>query len=300
VRIACFLVAFASVLGCGRTRLALPAPTPDAEPVDAGRSDAGPFVEIDSGLPGVDAGPIATGDLFRALSCDLDADQILAAAARWVACHPESRVTMQTVIEAWEGFVLGHPNAPASTFTGLPAGCDVWRCAAEATACGQLDECIDSARPGVGGCGPTQCFGSELATCDAEGLWVTAVDCADFGATCVEDHCEIAGCSFGGFAPMEVTCDGADVSLCEGLLNIDCASTYPDEMTACASFFISGELPVSWCAPGGESQAGAYETEVVCSGARSRVRIDSVSSRRYVYFCRDNGYSDCDERGCVL
>lgn len=276
------------LVGCGRSRLVNPPPPVDA----AADADASIDAPIDTG---VDA-PVMSVSLETALTCGLDEDSVVRAAARWVNCNPDFTGSVQTVVEAWEGFVLGSLDPFAASSIGLPGTCSTWTCAASAGACDEFMAC-EAEAVAMGPCvdGEFRCVGDELARC-RDGQFRAHLDCGELGATCAGGACDLEGCRFGGVGATRTGCEVGDITLCGGGLRVDCADLGADR--ACALFAIGGEIPVEWCAPEGMSADGASPAaRVDCEG--SVVSFESVLGTLYSIDCVELGYMGCDDRGCI-
>ena len=297
------LVVLAS--GCGyRSSTLLSDPGSDGGTRDTGARDATTPIDSTARDGGVDAGPGDAGPeetrLANELACRLDHDTALDAAARAAACAPDTRGSMRSYFEAWEAGLLGTPVL----FHGLTGfdyewGCDAWRCIASATSCEAFDTCLaDSVRGGPCVGGSTRCNGDLYEVCRSDGSgYSVGFDCATLGATCTADEaCVISDtCSFGMYH-YELDCLDGDLVLCDGLERTSCDAWHPG--SSCASFAISGEVPTVWCSPTGENGYGAYaESRVTCTAGT--VSFTSATSVSATYDCLANGYSGCNERGCV-
>jgi hypothetical protein len=285
------------LLACGRTDggfLGAPtaAPPGGGVPADAGlRVDAGGAP--DAGAP-PDAGPAADLRLGQALSCQLDTEQALRAAARFVACTGES--TMAAIMDAHEGLALGSPEPYTLGIAGIPSSCRLWQCAASASDCAEFTRCFRDSDLGNRRCeaGRLACAGDVLAACIGDVL-TPHIDCAQLGARCEEGACVRDGCRFGN-GENPARCDPASGALVLCDLELDCTA-WRGEEARCASFYVQGEVPVPWCSPGEVgSVAGAYERPVEC--ADGVVEFETMSGRRHRVACRDLGYRGCDDEGC--
>lgn len=283
------------VTACGRARVG---PLSASDAVERPK-DAGTATPVDAGFPS-DAGFRDGGSppqpLAEVLTCSLDRDAALEAAVRIVSCSDQNRnrYSVRTAVEAWEGFVLGSFDPTVGTFTGLPHGCPIWRCAAEASDCRDLLRCIDDESIRFTRCfdGEPMCEGDTLAVC-LGGRVLPHVDCGALGGTCRDRQCWIGRCSLNAF---DVQCnDEGDLSACGGAVTLDCDRFAPG--SRCASFYVGGEPPVPWCSPTGMSEAGAYDIPVDCR--RGTISFESVSGVEYEYDCIANGYGACNERGCL-
>ena len=249
---------------------------------------------------GTDAGPPSDLSLGRALTCQLDAQGAMRAAARHIACDPGATgATVVAIVEAWEAGLFSHVEESGGFISGLGAerGCEAWRCAAEAASCEAYAACLErDRRPGP--CEPftTRCEGASLLRCEPDGASAVAlVDCASFGATCADGRCRLGDCAF-GTDYYHLECVEGSLSLCDGAIRMDCSAWSPG--SACTSFHIGGEVPTQWCSPSGESEYGAYSRPVECDGRT--IRFVSVSTRAHALDCVASGYRGCDERGCTL
>jgi hypothetical protein len=229
----------------------------------------------------------------------MDPDAAMRAVTRFIACEPDTeRATVVAVMEAWEAGLLSHVEESGGLIEGLglDLGCAAWRCAAEAEGCGDYEaECRQPGRREPCTPAETSCVGTTLFRCANDGSERRAlIDCARFGATCDDGLCRLGDCGFGrDYYHLE--CEGNALTLCGGALRMDCGAWSPG--SSCASFYIGGEVPTQWCSPSGMGEAGGYSRPVECDGRT--IRFVSVSGREHALDCIANGYSSCDERGCV-
>ncbi|MEQ8276837.1 MAG: hypothetical protein RMA76_26405 [Deltaproteobacteria bacterium] len=259
--------------------------------------DASVFVR-DAG-PQIDPERTVVG---RALGCNLGEEEQVQAAIRVAACQDEDvRATAVTYIEAFDSGLFGTfvPYIEGLAGFEMRQGCAYWRCAASAQTCDALEAC---ATPLPGRCRmdqrfETRCVGTELARCEF-GELERVVDCADFGAQCIDGACQRERCRFGDFETIaEPTCsdDGTRLVICPGQLEMACEDFRPG--SACRSFYVGGEAPVSWCSPTQEGVAGAYEVPGECS--RGTFSYAPATRPPGAYACLEAGYDGCDERSCV-
>lgn len=278
---------------CGRSRLVSPVPDAGADApfdaaVDARRVDVGfdaPPIDV-----GMDAG--SSRELIAQLTCGLGAEEMLVAVARYVRCNSDEDLSMVQLMEAWEGFVLGSPDPFPGALSGIPMGCDLWQCYERERVCSDAEFCVaDNALDRGCMLGDTRCIGDHVTSCFDDGM-LSIVNCARFGATCVDDHCVTPdGCEFGPFRTPG--CDGSTIDLCGAELSC------PEyNGGACTSFAVMGEVPTIWCSPTGDPGAGAYFRPVECDGDTGVVSFVTETGSDYVFDCRDNGFAGCNARGC--
>jgi len=283
--------------GCGRTDSAgLVRPTPRVSAPASPVADAGQ--PPDAGEP-PDAGPSVDLTLGQVMSCELDTEQALHAAARFVACLDDG-TSMAPIMDAHEGFLLGSMDPFAWSLAGLPTGCGLWQCASRARTCPDLGICLRDTALDREPCRERtfSCSGDVLGVC--LGPFVTPhIDCARLGARCEDGACvKGLGCRFGNGETL-ARCDRetGELTVCPDV-SLDCAQ-WRDEPTSCASFYVQGEVPVPWCSPERVgNMAGAYDRPVDCR--RGVVSFEVVTGRTLEYDCRANGYSGCTEAGCRL
>ena len=281
-------------VACGRSRLVSPAPdagvdAPFDSAIDAPRFDAGFDAPPRDG--GVDGG---SSELLSQLTCALGEEEMLLAAARYVACRTDEDLSMVQLMEAWEGFVLGSPDPTPGGVSGIPMGCDIWQCYARERVCNDARICVvDNALER--GCmpGETRCIGDHVTSCYRNSM-VSIVNCARFGASCNIDHCVTDdGCEFGAFRP--VACDGPSIEVCGE--QVFCPGYNGG---SCSSFAVMGEVPSTYCSPTGMPSGGAYFQPVDCDEATGIVRFTTVDGNDYELDCTENGFVGCnDARGCM-
>lgn len=288
------------IAACGRLE---PIALRGAPSIDAGVVvDAGHA--LDAGVSPRDAGPeidpeaTLVGD---ALACHLTPEEQVEAAIRVAACDERGvRATAISYIEAFDAGLFGTfvPYLEGLAGFEMRQGCAFWRCAATADSCDALAGCRT---PLPGRCADdefeTRCLGTQLARCEF-GELRRVIDCADFDAACVNGACERDGCRFGDFGAdsQEPSCseDRTKLVVCPGVFEMECEAFRPG--SSCAPFYVTGEVPVSWCSPTGEGIAGAYEREGQCVG--STFRYDPVSRPAGEFECRPD-YRVCTRRGCA-
>lgn len=242
--------------------------------------------------------------LGRALACHLTEEAQVEAAVRVIACSdPDLRATVVSYIEAFDSGLLGSFEPYLEGLTGFPLrqGCEFWRCAAVADSCDSLAACVPAPLAGV--CREedrfrARCVGDKLARCEADEVRLV-VDCADFGAACIDGQCERDGCRFGDFADggverLSCSDDGERLVVCDGVFDMKCDAFRPG--SSCADFYVSGEIPVSWCSPTGEGVAGAYDTPGVCG--HGSFLFYPATRGGGEFSCSMNDYRGCNERGC--
>ncbi len=284
---------------------------PDEAPLlrpDA-RADV-PEAMPDAHPPMADAAPSLDG-IIEVLTCGFDEQTALRAAVRRSACDFSGRFSVKSLMEAWEGGLWGHWDLTLGNYVGydITYGCEIYRCLANATSCTEARACID---PTGGACLADYgyCDGDRLMKCRADDRpGVEVIDCAAFGATCVEEvlghgatqaQCALGDCRFGSnYYGLE--CDGNDLTLCDGAIRSTCGAWTAG--TSCGSFYIGGELPTVSCmfntgVPGAYAGDGAGY-EVMCD-ANAVMSFSTTTGRSYTFDCRANGYPDCLGRGCAL
>lgn len=243
--------------------------------------------------PSIDTGrdaPAVDRTLQEALSCELTSEVALAAMVRHVAClERRENASVGGFYEAWEvGLFSAIEPAHTSFHPGL--GCAAWRCVAEATSCGEARRCL--APPAA--CEPSDasyCDGDELVSC----VGSERIDCAALGMRCTDEGCAVGECVVDFGTSYRLACDEDDVVLCDGARRIDCQGL---GLGSCAHFAISGEVPTVWCSPDGMNGYGAYGSPIECEGGR--IAFESAASGdRITFDCTANGYTGCDEWGCL-
>jgi hypothetical protein len=247
-----------------------------ADAADARAADARTDASRDAGVD----------QLTAVLTCGFDETIALEAIVRHVAClDRREQSSVDGFYEAWQaGLLSGLDSAFASFDPTL--GCAAWRCLAEAASCDEAARCLPSAA-----CAPTPaCDGDVYVHCNSG--TPGRFDCGSVGATCSADGCTRDDCTFKPGIAYVLACDGSDITLCDGAIRAACPTG-----TACASFAVSGEVPTVFCSPGGEPGYGAYGSPIVC--ADGVISFEGVAGEAVRYDCAGNGYSGCDEWGCL-
>jgi len=202
-------------------------------------------------------------------------------------------VSARAAFEAWEADAFsGLTDIPGDWDPGV--GCAVWRCLVNARTLVDVAECEEIHGPCESG--RRWCEDGVLHDCGTGRD--RAISCADLGASCVTDHCELGACYITPHGNVDdaLSCIDGDVTLCRGALWTGCDVESPG--ASCDYLLIGDVLPLVACRPPGVWATSPAATPITCDA--DVLSFTSVYGGSYTYDCLANGFAGCDEWSCTF